>query len=188
MRKAFLLGLLFLGQLMATETDFKLLISKEQIDTRIKEVAQQINQEYQGREIVLVMVMKGAIYVTADLMREITVPCTLECVKASSYGQNGTANGALILKGMEDVSLKDKHVIVIDDIFDTGTTMTAIKEKLLLQEPASLKTLVLLVKNKTRTISSVPDYILFPIEDEFVVGYGLDYKELYRNLQGVYAR
>jgi hypoxanthine phosphoribosyltransferase len=77
---------------------------------------------------------------------------------------------------------------VIDDIFDTGTTMTAIKEKLLLQEPASLKTLVLLVKNKTRTISSVPDYILFPIEDEFVVGYGLDYKELYRNLQGVYAR
>jgi len=189
MLKALFLGLLFLGQLMATETDLKLLISKEQIDSRIKEVAQQIDQEYQGKEIVLVMVMKGAIFVTADLMSEIKVPCTLEYVKASSYGQNGTVNGALKLKGIEDLSLKGKHVIVIDDIFDTGTTMTAIKNQLLLQEPASLKTLVLLVKNRPRSLDAiVPDYVLFPIEDEFVVGYGLDYKEQHRGLKGVYAK
>src|SRR5271165_4784993 len=103
MLRAFFLGLLFLGQLMATETDMKLLISKEQIDSRIKDVAQQIDQEYQGKEIVLVMVMKGAIFVTADLMSELTVPCTLEYIKASSYGQNGTVNGALKLKGIEDL-------------------------------------------------------------------------------------
>ena len=174
---------------MATTTeDFKLLISKEQIDSRIKEVASEINREYEGKEIILVMVMKGAIYLTADLMREITVPCMLEYVKASSYGQNGEVSGELKLKGLSDLSLKGKHVILIDDIYDTGKTMTAIKEKLLLQEPASIKTLVLLLKNRPRTITSVPDYVLFPIEDEFVVGYGLDYKERYRGLPGVYAK
>jgi hypoxanthine phosphoribosyltransferase len=188
MLKAFLLGFLCLGQLMATTTeDFKLLISKEQIDSRIKEVASEINREYEGKEIVLVMVMKGAIYITADLMREITVPCILEYVKASSYGL-GTVSGELTLRGIEDLSLKGKHVILVDDIFDTGKTMTTIKEKLLLQEPASIKTLVLLLKNRPRTITAVPDYVLFPIEDEFVIGYGLDDKEYRRGLPGVYTK
>jgi hypoxanthine phosphoribosyltransferase len=173
---------------MATITqDFKLLISKEQIDSRIKEVAAEINQEYEGKEIVLVMVMKGAIYLTADLMREITVPCMLEYVKASSYGL-GMVSGELTLRGIEDLSLQGKHAILIDDIFDTGKTMTSIREKLLLQEPASLKTLVLLLKNRPRTITYVPDYVLFPIEDEFVIGYGLDYQERYRGLPGVFAK
>jgi len=189
MLKAFLLGFLCFGQLMATTTeDFKLLISKEQIDSRIKEVASEINQKYEGKEITLVMVMKGAIYITADLMREITVPSILEYVSASSYGQNGTVSGELTLQGLKDLSLKGKHVILIDDIFDTGKTMTAIKEKLLLQEPASIKTLVLLLKNRPRATTAVPDYALFPIEDEFVVGYGLDYKELYRGLPGVFVK
>jgi hypoxanthine phosphoribosyltransferase len=173
---------------MATITqDFKLLISKEQIDSRIKEVAAEINQHYAEKEIILVMVMKGAIYLTADLMREITVPCMLECVRASSYGL-GMVSGELTLQGIEDLSLQGKHVIIIDDIFDTGKTMTTIKEKLLLQEPASLKTLVLLLKNRPRTITTVPDYVLFPIEDEFVIGYGLDYQERYRGLPGVFVK
>ncbi len=170
-----------------TIQDFKLLISKEQIDSRIKEVAAEINQQYQGKEITLVMVMKGAIYLTADLMREITVPCMLEFVRASSYGL-GTVSGELTLQGIEDLSLQGKHVIIIDDIFDTGKTMTTIQEKLLLQQPASLKTLVLLLKNRPRTIADVPDYVLFPIEDEFVIGYGLDYQEHYRGLPGVFTK
>ncbi len=173
---------------MATTTqDFKLLISKEQIDSRVKEIAAEINQEYQGKEIILIMILKSAVCITADLMREVTVPCVLECVKASSY-RSGIVSGELTLRGIEDLSLKDKHVILIDDIFDTGKTMTAIKEKLLLQEPASLKTLVLLLKNRPRTITAVPDYVLFTVEDKFVVGYGLDHNEFYRNLPGVYAK
>lgn len=173
---------------MAITTEgFKLLLSKEHIDSRIKEIAAEINQEYAGKEIVLVMVMKGAIYLTTDLMREITVACTLEYVKASSYGL-GMVSGELTLHGLEDLSLQGKHVIIIDDIFDTGKTMTTIKEKLLLQQPASLKTLVLLLKNRPRTITAIPDYVLFPIEDEFVIGYGLDYQEYYRNLPGVFAK
>jgi hypoxanthine phosphoribosyltransferase len=133
------------------------------------------------------MVMKGAIHLTADLMRKITVPCMLEYVRASSYGL-GMVSGELTLQGIEGLFLQGKHVIIIDDIFDTGKTMTAIKEKLLLQQPASLKTLVLLLKNRPRTIISAPDYVLFPIEDEFVIGYGLDYQERYRGLPGVFIR
>ncbi len=188
MLKTFLLGLLFVGPLMATETqqNFKVLISKDQIHHRVKEIAQQINQEYQGKEIILIGVLKGAMYIAPDLLSEITVPCTIEFVQASSYGQNGTTAGALTLRGLEHLSLKDKHVIIVDDIFDTGTTMTKIKAQLLLQEPASLKTLVLLLNNRPRSITAVPDYVLFPIEDEFVIGYGLDYKELYRGLPGIY--
>jgi hypoxanthine phosphoribosyltransferase len=125
---------------LATLTDFKLHLSKDQIARRIQEIAGQIDQDYQGKEIVLVMVMKGALCLTADLMRALTIPCSLEYVQASSYGQNGASSGDLKLRGIEDLSLKDRHAIIVDDIFDTGNTMTKIKEQLLLQQPASLKT------------------------------------------------
>lgn len=188
MLRSFLLGLLFVGPLMAYDTaqNFQVLISRDQIHYRVKEIAQQINQEYQGKEVTLIGVLKGALYVAGDLMSEITVPCSIEFVQASSYGQNGTTAGALTVQGLENLSLKDRHIILVDDIFDTGKTMTVIKDQLLLQEPASLKTLVLLLKNRPRSISATPDYVLFPIEDEFVIGYGLDYKELYRGLPGIY--
>jgi len=169
-----------------TAQNFQVLISRDQIHYRVKEIAQQINQEYQGKEVTLIGVLKGALYVAGDLMSEITVPCSIEFVQASSYGQNGTTAGALTVQGLENLSLKDRHIILVDDIFDTGKTMTVIKDQLLLQEPASLKTLVLLLKNRPRSISATPDYVLFPIEDEFVIGYGLDYKELYRGLPGIY--
>lgn len=188
MLKTVLSALLLVGPVMATDIqqNLKVLISKDQIHHRVKEIAQQIDQEYQGKEIIIIGILKGAIYVATDLLSEITVPCTIEFIQASSYGQNGTTAGALTLHGLENLSLKDKHVILVDDIFDTGKTMTKIKEQLLLQEPASLKTLVMLLKNRPRSISTVPDYVLFPIEDEFVIGYGLDYKELYRGLRGIY--
>lgn len=188
MLKAILSGMLLVGPLMALETqqNLKQLISEDQIQNRIKEVAHQINQEYQGKEITFIMVMKGSFILAADLIREITVPCQLEAVRATSYGQNGTVSGTLTLKGLEDISLQGRHVILVDDILDTGKTMTSIKDQLLLQEPASLKTLVLLLKNRPRSITYTPDYFLFPVENEFVIGYGLDYKELYRGLRGIY--
>jgi hypoxanthine phosphoribosyltransferase len=169
-----------------TAQDFKLLISKEQIDSRIQEIARQIESDYQGQKITLVMVLKGAICLAADLLRELALPCSLEYVQASSY--NGEAAGALTLKGLEDLSLAGRHVIIVDDIFDTGATMTKIQQELAKQNPASLKTLVLLLKNRPRTLAGEPDYVLFRVEDEFVIGYGLDYKELYRGLPGVYIK
>lgn len=170
---------------MLTALDFKLLLSKDQIDRRLEEIAEQINQEYQGKEITLVMIMKGALCLAADLLRKLTVPCSLEYVQASSY--TGKVSGELKLRGLEDIALQNRHVILIDDIFDTGKTLTEIRKELLHQKPASLKTLVLLSKNKVRSTDYAPDYVLFSIEDEFVIGYGLDYKELYRGLPGVYT-
>lgn len=166
--------------------NLRMLISEDQIKDRIVQIADQLDQDYHDKEIVLVMVMKGAICLVADLMREIKIPCTLECVKASSYGQNGTQAGTLTLHGLENFSLHGKHVVVVDDIFDTGNTMSQITKELLKQKPASLKTLVLLLKNKSRSVADLPNYVLFAIEDEFVIGYGLDYKELYRGLSGIY--
>jgi len=166
--------------------NFRTLISENEIKDRITQIANQLDQDYQDQEIVLIMVMKGAICLVADLIREIKAPCTLEYVRASSYGQNGTKAGALTLQGVENLSLFGRHVVIVDDIFDTGHTMSEIKKELAKQQPASLKTLVLLLKNKVRSIGDLPDYALFTIEDEFVIGYGLDYKELYRGLPGIY--
>ena len=169
-------------------SDFKLMISEQQINERIKECAEQIDKDYQGKEITLIMVLKGAVCITCDLMRHLKTPCSLECISASSYGQNGTTAGSLTIQGLEKLSLAGKHVIIVDDIFDTGNTLSEIKRQLTTQNPASLKILVLLLKNRPRAISLLPDYALFEIEDKFVIGYGLDYKELYRGLPGIYVK
>lgn len=167
--------------------NFRLLISEQHIKNRVAEIATQIDVEYQDKELTLIIVMKGAICLVADLMRVIKVPITLDYVQASSYGQNGMNAGTLTLRGIENLELKGKHVLIVDDIFDTGHTMSEIKKELLKQGPASLKTLVLLLKNKARTINELPDYTLFTIENEFVIGYGLDLNELYRGLPGIYV-
>lgn len=167
--------------------NFRLLISADQIKERITQVAAQLDHDYADKEIILVMVMKGAVCIATDLIREIKTPCTLEFVSASSYGSK-TIAGQLTLHGLEKLNLKDKHVLLVDDIYDTGATIQEIKKQLMLQNPASLKTLVLLLKNRERSNPAIPDYILFTIENEFVIGYGLDYNELYRGLPGIYVK
>lgn len=165
---------------------FRMLISADQIKERVQQIGAQLDHDYTHKEIVIVMVMKGAFCIVADLMRVIQTPCSLEFVKASSYGNKTTA-GELTLQGLDQLALKGKHVLLVDDIFDTGATILAIEQQLLKQEPASLKTLVLLVKNKKRSTPKIPDYVLFNIENEFVIGYGLDFDELYRGLPGIYV-
>ena len=167
---------------------FELLIAQEEIQRRIVECAAQLDTDYKDKEIVLVMVMKGAVCIASDLMKAITIPCSLEYVRASSYGNNGMTAGALTLTGLDAVALQGKHVVLVDDIFDTGATLGAIKAQLAQQNPASIKTLVLLLKDKPRVTAEIPDYVLFNIEDKFVIGYGLDYKELYRGLPDIYAK
>lgn len=163
------------------------LLSKEAIEEKIAQVGVVLNRDYSGREITLIMVMKGAVCLVADLIRHIRLPLSLEFVQAASYGQRGKARGELNIFGLETLDIASKDVLVVDDIYDSGNTLCGILERLKEKNPASLKSLVLLSKKIERETSYVPDYVLFEIENLFVVGYGLDYKEYYRGLSGIYV-
>ncbi|MFI5334264.1 MAG: hypoxanthine phosphoribosyltransferase [Chlamydiales bacterium] len=165
----------------------ELLISEQTITRKIAQVAKSLDDEYKGQEITIVMIMKGALCLVADLIRHIQIPCSIEFIQASSYGAKGTKRGELSIFGLEKISLEKKHVLVVDDIFDSGATLSEVMSRVKEQQPKSIKSLVLLSKNVPRKTVCHPDYVLFEIEDRFVVGYGLDYKEHYRGLPGVYA-
>ncbi len=173
--------------LCSADDNLELLIGPELIAQRISEVALQIDQDYQNEDLVVIMVMKGAVCIGADLIRHLHTPLTLEYMKASSYGQNGMTSGAVKITGLDTLDISGKHVLIVDDIFDTGKTMNGIVTQLQQKNPKSLKTLVMLLKKVPRQIIYLPDYTLFEIEDRFVVGFGLDYKEHYRGLPGIYA-
>ena len=163
-----------------------LMISEEEIKEKIKAVAQGFNERFQGQELVIVMVMKGAICFVADFIRNLSVRFSLESLHCSSYGLNGKVRGELSITGLEELNLENKHVVVVDDIFDTGNTMNCLLKEIKKKNPQSLQSLVLLTKNISRETDSLPDFSLFDIEDKFVIGYGLDYKEYYRGLPGIY--
>jgi len=168
-------------------THLELLISDHAIHERIKEVCAQLDQDYADQEITVVMIMKGALCLVADLIRLIHLPCSIEVIQSSSYGERGVVRGGLTLSGIEKLTLQEKHVLLVDDIFDSGITLSTIAALLEEKSPKSLKSLVLLSKNVPHKTTYRPDYVLFEIEDRFVVGYGLDYKEYYRGLPGIYA-
>jgi len=132
--------------------------------------------------------MKGAICFGADLIRKIKNPkATLNYIHCSSYGQQGSKRGELTITNLDKLDITSKHVILIDDIFDSGTTLSSVSSILRTKSPVSLKTLVVLEKRGKNITNFNPDISLFKIEDKFVVGYGLDYKELYRGLNGIYV-
>lgn len=188
MKKALLMVLLSMTTFcFAVDDTMELLISSDEIAAKVSEVAAQINKDYEGKQLTLVMIMKGALCVTADLMRQINVPCDVEYVRASSYGQNGMKAGKLTITGLDNIDIAGKDLLVIDDIFETGSTMLQVVNQLNEKQPKSLKTLLLLVKDVPRKTDYCPDYVLFNIPDRFVIGYGLDYKELYRGLPSIYA-
>jgi hypoxanthine phosphoribosyltransferase len=163
-----------------------LLISEEQIADKIAEVARLIDKDYLGKELVIVAVMKGAICLTADLIRCLDTPTSIEMIKASSYGQRGMSSGELLVSGLSELDLSSKHILLVDDIYDSGQTLSRLISQIEEKTPKTLKTLVLLSKKVKREVTYVPDYVLFSIENLFVVGFGLDYKEHYRELSGIY--
>lgn len=185
--KQWMLSLLAASSLCFGDQTLELLISPEEIAEKIRQTAETLNAEYAGEPLTVVLVMKGAICVGADLLRQLPATTQLEYIKASSYGQNGTQRGELKIIGLDRLNLEGKHLLVVDDIFDSGATMENIVAQLQEKQPKSLKTLVLLMKNVPHATDYRPDYVLFDIEDRFVVGYGLDLKEEYRGLSGVYA-
>ena len=169
------------------EENLELLISPSEISSKIQEAAEQINVEYSGKPLTVLITMKGALCVSADLIRAITIPCKVEYLGASSYGYNGMQGGELSIGSLNCLEIEGRDILLVDDIFETGNTMLKIMDKLENKKPNSIKTFLLLVKDVPRKTSYRPDYVLFDIQDRFVVGYGMDYKELYRGLPGVYA-
>jgi hypoxanthine phosphoribosyltransferase len=166
----------------------KSLITKEQIGQKVKEVAVQIKRDFNGQDLVVVMVLKGSLCLVADLIRELDLPLDLETVQCASYGALGTKRGELKVIGVDLLHVHNRDVLIVDDIFDSGNTMVTLVNTIKELQPRSLKTCVLLYKNGVPKITDYrPDYVLFDINDLFVVGYGLDFKERYRGLSGVYV-
>ena len=160
----------------------KVLLSEEEVDSRIKQIAAKVSKDYAGKEIHLICVLKGGVFFTCELAKRITVPVTLDFMSVSSYGDDTKSSGVVKIVKDLDESLKDKEVIVVEDIVDSGRTLSYLLEMLKDRGPASLRLCTLLDKPERRVIDVHVDYTGFNIPDEFVVGYGLDYDQRYRNL------
>lgn len=158
------------------------MFSEEQLTARVKEIGRMITREYAGREPILLCIMKGSLVFTADLMREIDLDCTLEYITLSSYRAAATRPGEIALRESFDLDLEGRDVIVIEDILDTGRTLSYVMGLLKRQPLASLKLVVLLDKPSRREAPVEADIVGFTIPDAFVVGYGLDFNQKYRNL------
>ena len=160
----------------------EVLFSEEQLKHRVQEIAQQITADYQGKEIMLISVLRGSFVFMADLCRAIDLPCTLDFMAVSSYGKGTKSSGQVqITKDLsEDIS--DRHIIVVEDILDSGNTLSYLLKILENRHPASIRLCTLLDKPDRRVKPVEVHYSGFTIPDAFVVGYGLDYAEKYRNL------
>lgn len=158
------------------------LISKEELQKRIAELGQEISHDYKGKELHIVCILKGGVYLAAGLSNYITVPVTMDFMSVSSYGDEMTTTGNVkIKKDLED-DISGRHVLVIEDIIDTGITLSRLIPFFSQRNPASLKICTLLDKPDRRKAEVKVDYRGFEIPDQFVVGYGMDYKQKYRNL------
>ena len=160
----------------------KVLITREQLQKRVAEMGQEITRDYQGKDVVLVGILKGAMPFLCDLMRCIDLPVTLDTMVVSSYGDNTVSSGSINIKKDLDKDIRGKHVIVVEDIIDTGYTLQKVREILNLREPLSLTICTLLDKPSRREVDVPVDWVGFTIPDEFVVGYGIDYAQHHRNL------
>jgi hypoxanthine phosphoribosyltransferase len=160
----------------------EILISGEEIAKRVKELGVQISKDYEGKDLMLIGVLKGSVPFMADLLKEITIPCTMDFMAVSSYGSATASSGVVrILKDL-DSSIENKNVLIVEDIIDTGYTLKYLIENLKSRNPKDVRICCLLDKPDRRKVELHIDYKGFKIPDEFVVGYGLDYAEKYRNL------
>ena len=160
----------------------KVLLTKEQIEQRVAEMGKQITADYQGKALIVVVLLKGAAWFATDLTRAIDLPLRVDFMVASSYGNGTSTTGNVKVKLDISENIAGKHVLLIDDIIDSGVTFAAISDMLCQNKPASLKTVALCDKADRRVNGMEADYVGFKIPDEFVVGFGLDYAGDYRNL------
>ncbi len=160
----------------------RVLFDETAILRRLDEIAAQISKDYRDRELTVIAVLNGSLVFMADLMRRIPLPLKLDCLSVASYHGKTEPSGEVIFKQIAPPDVQDRHILILDDILDSGHTLAAIREKLETAKPRSIRVCVLLSKKKRRARHVDADYVGFEIEDEFVVGYGLDFRERYRNL------
>lgn len=160
----------------------RVLIDSDTLQSRIRELGQQISADHAGQEVTLICILKGSMLFTADLMRTLDVPVVVDFMGISSYGASTKSSGVVkIVKDLEE-RIEDRHVLVVEDIVDTGLTLNYLLNALTLRKPASLKVCALLEKPARRQVEVKIDYLGFTIDDHFVIGYGLDYNNHYRQL------
>jgi hypoxanthine phosphoribosyltransferase len=162
--------------------DLKVLLKEEEIQTRIKEMAEQIDKDYEGKEIFAICVLRGAAFFTADLTKNMKTLIEIDYLRTSSY-EGTESTGKVKLNFDISESIKGKDVLIIEDIIDTGYTLKSLREHLLSKEPKSLKIAVLADKKERRIVDVPIDYVGFDIPNKFIVGYGFDYDNKYRNLK-----
>lgn len=163
----------------------QVLFSKQQIADRVAEIGRQIDHDYAGQSILLLGVLKGAAIFLADLSRHVTVDCTFDFVAVSSYGGGQKTSGAVKLIKDVDQPIEGKHVIIVEDILDTGLTLDFLKKLFEQHQPKSLRIAALLDKPSRRLVNISADYVGFSIPNKFVLGYGMDYAERFRNLPDI---
>lgn len=163
----------------------KVLISKEEIDVKLKAVAAKISRDYENQDVLFVCVLRGAFMFFADLVREVTVNAQVDFIAVSSYGAGTESSGEVKMVKDLTTPIEGKNVIIVEDIVDTGVTLKYLKNYLLARSPLSLKICTLLDKPERRLVELEPEYKLFSVPNEFVIGYGLDYDENYRTLKDV---
>ena len=160
----------------------RVLLSEEQLRQRVRELGEEISKEYAGKEILMIGVLRGAVMFMADLARAITVPVMIDFMAVSSYGTSTSASGIVrILKDLDE-EVAGKHVLIVEDIIDSGLTLSYLVDNIKSRQPASVRICTLLNKPERRKVDLEVNYNGFVVPDEFVVGYGLDYAEKYRNV------
>ena len=161
----------------------EIMLTEQQIQDKVMELAKQLSEDYAGKDPIFVGVLKGVVIFFADVVRHVDIPCEIDFMSIASYSGT-TSTGRTEIRKDLSVDIKDRHVVILEDIYDTGTSLTFTVNHLLNKEPASLKVCTFLDKPERRKpgVTLVPDYVGYTIPNEFVVGYGLDYNEHYRNL------
>ncbi len=167
---------------MKLEHDISELISEEELNKKICELGKKISEDYEGKCVHLICILKGSVFFTCELAKRITVPVTIDFMQVSSYGGGTVSSGSIEIKKELDESIEGKEVIVVEDIIDSGRTLSHLLPLLSKRNPGSLKLCTLLDKPERREFEIQVEYNCFQIPDEFVVGYGLDYDQKYRNL------
>ena len=160
----------------------EILIEEDRLRSRVVELGEEISADYAGRDLLLIGVLKGAVFFMADLMRTLTIPCEIDFMAISSYGAQTDSSGVVrILKDL-DINIEGRHVLVVEDIIDSGLTLSYLMRNLESREPASVEICALLTKPERREIEVPVRWVGFEIPNKFVIGYGLDFAERYRNL------
>jgi hypoxanthine phosphoribosyltransferase len=183
--KRVLHGTVLQGGYVMEQERMKIMITKAEISKRVHELADMISRDYQGKDIVVIGVLKGAFVFMADLIRLLQIPCIVDFVRLASYGSKTVSSEQVVITKDTEISIKGCNVLVVEDIVDTGLTLSYLVNRLKERDPETLKVCVFLDKNERRKVAFEADYVGFHIEDRFVVGYGLDYNEMFRFLPDI---